>query len=205
MPVNAGLRAQDAGTSRGLRQERSMDQTETNRSVGARHVQCVLPLERKFHTQGKRCLHGASLNQRTRRRMQAVLSSHRRERDPQDGDASQGHDHMEQIRCCSCHENAHGIAVVASRHRSVKATVMFRVEFSFAGQKLIGHRGSKHGHSPWGEACDDACLDPPTHLRPTLSAPPRRPSPRLVSPPMSSPFSFLRPLQTIQKPFIPIQ
>ena len=73
------------GDFQGLRQERSMDQTETNRSVGARHDQCVLPLERKFHTQGKWCLHGASLNQRTRRRMQAVLSSHRRERDPQDG------------------------------------------------------------------------------------------------------------------------
>ena len=35
MSVNAGLRGQDAGTSRGLRPERSMDQTETNRSVGA--------------------------------------------------------------------------------------------------------------------------------------------------------------------------
>ena len=128
--------------------------------------------------------------------MQAVLSGHRRERDPQDGDASQGHDHMEHIHCCLCLEDAHGIPVDASHPRSVKATVMLRVEFSFAGKKRIGHKASKHGHSPRGEACEDACLDPLTHPRPALSAPPRRPSPRLVSHPMSSP--FLHPLHTIQ-------
>ena len=103
---------------------------------------------------------------------------------------------MEHIHCCLCLEDAHGIPVDASHPRSVKATVMLRVEFSFAGKKRIGHKASKHGHSPRGEACEDACLDPLTHPRPALSAPPRRPSPRLVSHPMSSP--FLHPLHTIQ-------
>ena len=145
--VKAVLRGQDGGASGGKGKASRRIETEANGGVWTHRDQCVLPMERLCNTQCEWRSHEASLKQRTRRLMQSVLCCHRRERDPQDGKSSQGHDHMEQIVCCSCHEDAHGITEDASRTHPVKTTDPLRVEFSLTGRELIGHVGPQRPHS----------------------------------------------------------